>query len=242
MSLPRLDLPKYTCVLPISKQKVEYRSFTVREEKILLIAKETEDIKQIITSVLQVADNCTFGKLDINALASIDLEFLYLQLRIKSVGEISELRYKCTNKIGTEESYIHCKGIISHEIDLTKITPSNTDVESKINLTDTVGIKFTVPTIDTIGIILNDTSGADVDIDFLYSILDYIWDNEEVHPKSDITREEFSNWIQDLKSDQFEKIEKFTNNLPRLSADIELVCPECKNKTNLTLEGLSDFF
>lgn len=241
MSLPIIPLAKYNVELPISKQKIDYRAFTVKEEKILLLAKESTVPKEMIAALCQVVDNCTFGLLDINKMNIPDLEFLFLQIRIKSVSEISELNYTCLNVVEDKK----CGNVIPVSIDLSTIKPTEYDASAaKIKLTDKIGIQFRLPTVDdSIDIIMNiEAIKKTADIGLLYRILDFIWDEDTVTPKNEIAEAEFNEFIESLSSTNFKKLETFLKSLPILRYTIETKCSKCGKEAKTTLEGLDDFF
>lgn len=241
MALPKIDLPLFKTTLPISGKVVSFRPFTVKEEKILLISKEAATPTDLVGAILQIVDNCTLGALDLNSLPVVDIEFLFLQIRIKSVGEISELRYTCYHEVDGER----CGGKIDINLDLSAITTSTSDIEGKIKLTDTIGISLRYPTVDDSLYIISDIAGGkDVnnDVGFLYRILDFVWDGDEIFPKNEITQDELVDFIEGLSSDQFKLISNFIDALPSMKKEIPTKCPKCGHESSLTLEGLQDFF
>lgn len=244
MALPIIPLSRYTTTLPISREQVQYRAFTVKEEKILLLAKETKSPTEMMQSLCQIVDNCTYGKIDINALNVADLEYLFLQIRIKSVSDVVELNYICKNKVDGED----CNSPILVELDLTKIKPEEYDLNSRrIKLTDTIGVQFRLPTVDdSINIIMklgkSETKGKISDTNFLYSILDFVWDGDEVTSKQDTSEEEFTNFIESLGNSNFKKIEDFVNGLPSLHISVDTKCPKCGKESKIEFESLEDFF
>lgn len=239
MALPKVPLPKYTTELPISKQKVTYRPFTVREEKLLLLAKELKDQTEILKNTLQIVDLCTFEKLDLNAMALVDLEWLFLRLRAKSVGETSELKFSCLNMVDDKQ----CNADIDVSINLEEIELDREVPDTKIELSKDVGIVLKFPDVDLIVNSVNlEVKDIDTQIKMIFDLVEYIYDADNVYPKADISLKEFDEWVESLHAEQFEKIEKFFSNFPKLSKKIHLTCPKCGNETDLTLEGLQDFF
>ena len=238
--LPVISLPKFNTVLPVSKKKVSFRPFTVREEKILLLAKETAVPAELVGSILQVVDNCTFGELNLNELPIVDLEYLFLQVRIKSVGEISELRYTCLNKVDGDK----CGGKIDINLDLTTITASKSELSNKINITDKIGVAFKYPTVDDSVAIISSLIDKETQNDtaFLYQILDFVWEGDEIFPKNETSLEEFNTFIDGLTNEQFKFISDFVDAIPSLKQTIPTKCPKCGHESKLELEGITDFF
>lgn len=238
--LPVIQNPKFNTILPISKTPVQYRAFTVKEEKILLLAKEAKTATDMMTSMLQVVDNCTFGSLDLNKLNIVDLEHLFLQIRIKSVGEISELHYKCLNKL---EDGKQCDGIIDIELDLQTIKPSEFDKASlRVKVTDTIGIQFRLPTIDDSLHMVQDLDQNKSEDGFLYRILDFVWDGDEITPANEVTEEEFLDFLESLGREGFNKVNTVVDSLPGLTITIPTKCPKCSKESSVILEGIDDFF
>jgi hypothetical protein len=253
MALPIIPLSKFTTTLPISKDQISYRAFTVKEEKILLLAKEAKVPVDMVTALCQVVDNCTFGKLDLNKLSIIDLEYLFLQIRIKSVSDISELNFICKNVVEQtvgegEEQRVEkheCNSPIHYELDLTKIRPTEWDPTSRrIKLADTIGIQFRLPTVDdSINIIMDIKKILEnADAGFLYSIFEFTWDGDEITPKNEVSQEEFTTFIEGLSKENIEKIKKFVNDLPEIKTVLDITCPKCGKKSKTTLAGIEDFF
>lgn len=236
--LPKVPLPKYKTILPLSKKKVEFRPFTVQEEKLLLLAKELKDQTSILRNILQVVDYCTLEKVDINSLPLVDLEWLFLRLRSKSVGETSDIKFSCLNVIDGKQ----CNADIDVSINLEEIGLSGDVPDTKIEITDSIGIVMKFPNVDVVLNAISDELDVDSQIKMIFELVDYIYDANSVYPKADMTLKEFDEWIEGLQSDQFAKIESFFNSFPKLSKELHLKCPKCANESHIKLEGLQDFF
>jgi len=240
MALPRIDLPIYEIVLPVSKKKVSFRAYTAREEKILMIAKEAGDDNQIPVAIKQIIANCS-GIMNSDLLCEADRDFIVVQLRSKVSGNTQELNFTC-QKIG--ESGEVCKGAISIEVDLNTITVQEKVQPNIIQLTKSIGVEFIIPTIE-IGMI-NDNrefaSSVDKSIALKYACLVSIYDEHNVTNKEDITFTDFEDWLLDLPSAQYEMIEKHFESIPFLSTNVSAKCPKCGTKHDIVLKGLSDFF
>jgi len=233
--LPKLELPKYTTILPVSKNEVTYRPYTVNEEKLLLLAKESGNSTEILSATREQIKRCT--GLNLDDLTIADAEWLFIQLRIKSVGEISELQYRCTREVDGKE----CNGTIVTSVDLRTIECDYPDVDTKVEFTNTgIGIKFNSPTYSATNKALARDSNDE--IEFIYDCVDYVWDAKTVTSKSDITLDEFRVWIGDLEKTNYEKIKLFFENTPSLTKTLHVNCPKCGAKSDIVLSGLDDFF
>lgn len=241
MALPVNSTPIYTLTIPSSDKIVKFRPFLIKEEKALLIAQQSEDpvvmvnsLKEVIASCLSNKDNVGF---DVNELATFDLEYIFTQLRAKSVGETIDLTLKCDTC--TDE-----KAVASVHVDLTSIkVKKNPDHTNNISLYDDVGIVLKYPTIDVIKK-LESVDSADIEqvFNIVVECIDYVYTTEEVFHAKDQTKQELIEFLNNLTSDQFVNIQKFFETMPRLSHEIEYSCPVCGKKHNKVLEGLSSFF
>ena len=234
INLPTIETPKYACSLPSTGKTIEYRPFLVKEEKILLIAQQSEDTQQSIRALKDVVRNCTFESLDIEALAPIDLEYIFLQVRAKSVGEVAEVNIKCE----------HCETPNPLEINLEKIIVEQPDaLEKKIMLTSDIGIvpkQISTADIEKISALEND---ADKQLTAtIVASIESIFDSEQVYPMAEVGFDEAEKFINSLNREQMSKIEDAIANVPKLKYDVEFKCTSCKKKNKTTLEGLQSFF
>ena len=247
MSLPTITVPQYSLILPSTGKEYKYRPFLVKEEKILLIAMESEDEKQIIDATVNIIKNCIVGEIDIDDLPIFDIEYIFLQLRGKAKGEILELKYTCPK----------CKGQIPLAINIDEIKVEKKDGHSnKIELTDVVGIVMKYPNIE-VQKKLTDIAKNTTEIEGLFETItncvDYIYDVESTYPAKDHTKKELHDFLESINDEQFQKISKFFETAPSLKHEIELHCKnkvkgkgkekkECGYKETTMLEGLNSFF
>ena len=235
MALPVIATPTYELVVPSTKAKVKFRPFLVKEEKALLIAQQSEDDQTMLNTLKEVIKSCTFEKLNPDNLAIFDIEYIFTQLRAKSVGEISELVFNC----------LECndpKAKMNISIDLSKLQVQfNAEHKSKIELFDSVGIQMKYPSFKSLSKLkhLNDT---DAIFDVVYDCIDYIYDEENVYPAAEQTREDLEKFIDNLTQEQFSKIKNFFDTMPRLKHELDFSCPVCGYKHHQTIEGLENFF
>lgn len=232
MALPALSSPEFITEIPSTKQKIKFRPFLVREEKILYMALEGKDNSEILNAVITVLSNCILTpNIDISKLATFDIEYLFLQLRGKSVGESIEIILRHTDS--------ECKESVNVAVNLDDIKVQGEISDGKIMLTDDVGIKLKYPHAEDLTRIERVAEGRNV-FDSIAYIVDYIYDKETVY--NDYSIEEISEWLEQLNQEQFNKIINFMNNMPKLSHTIEWTCNACGEKETIVLEGLQSFF
>lgn len=233
MALPTLSSPKFEIKLPSSGKTVQYRPYLVKEEKILLMAMESKDSKQILTAVQDVIDACTFGKVNSSEIPLFDLEFLFLKLRAKSVGEVAKLILKC--EIDGHENEV------SVNLDEVKVVKP-AEVNNVIPLTDKVGVTLRYPSVKDVSSIEGDIQSSDSLISLIASSIESIYDETAVHLAKDSTHEEMKSFVESLNRTQFQKIEKFFMSMPRLEHTIKYTCSKCGHENSVTLVGLQSFF
>jgi hypothetical protein len=236
MALPILTIPTYELEVPSTDEKIKYRPFLVKEEKILLIALESGENKDIVQAVKTIVDECTFNKLNLGKMPMFDVEYVFLQIRAKSVGEISDLKLLCPDDGKTYAKV---------EVDLTEIRVQvDEEHNSKIELTDEMGIIMQYPTIDSFmsGEYLSVT--AENMLDIIVSCIEQIYDKggEEVHMAVDSTKKELLEFIEQLNTKQFAKVQRFFDTMPKLKHTITVKNPKTKKESEITLIGLNDFF
>ena len=233
MTLPVINTPTYELVVPSTKDKLVYRPFLVKEEKILLMAMEEDNEKQLNRALKQVVNNCTFQKVKVDKLALFDLEYIFLRIRAKSVGEVAKLSLLCEDD---GETYVPV------EIDLESIEVEfKEDHDPKIQLTDEIGIMMGYPTFEHIDF---DASESDVNkiFDMIGSSILQIFEGETVYERTDFNKKELKTFLESLTSDQFKRVQSFFETMPRLRHTIELENPKTKVIITITLEGLNAFF
>ena len=240
MALPKLNVPVYEAILPSTEKVIKYRPFLVKEEKILLTALETEDTKSLSSAVRQIVNNCIQGELDVDKLPTFDIEYMFLRLRAKSVGEkvtIGLRPYGCSKNEGGL-----CKSTTEVEIDLEEVkVTKNKASSSKIMLDDKIGIKMRYPDINTINLTgENPTEAAGMDV--IRGCIDMIFTEEETHERDSFTDKELDEFIDSLNSQQFKLIRTFFDNMPVLKHIVKYKCNTCGEKKETTLQGLNSFF
>lgn len=231
-----LNTAKYEVELPISKKKVEYRPYLVKEEKQLMLAMESQDASTIMKTVQDIIEACTFGKIKAKSLPTAELELLFLKLRTKSVGETSKIGYKCTNCGTTNE--------LSVNLEEVTIDMGEKKVNNKIMITDNVGVVLKYPTTEEVTKLMNIQGKTDVDNIFalVTASIDTIFDEDNTYDTRNLEKKEIEQFVESLNSKQFEKIRDFFESMPKLKKDVSFDCEKCGTHNPLVLEGLQNFF
>ena len=242
MALPKINTPTYDLILPSTGKKIKYRPFLVREEKILIMALETEDMAQITNAVIEILDECILTKgISVTKLATFDIEYLFLNVRSKSVGETVEVNVTCPDDEKTS---------VQMEINIDSIKVQKVRGHKNIiKLDDQYSMKLKYPSM-TEFVESNFESGNDggegSDIDkslsMITSCIEMIYDNEESWDASDSSQQELEEFIEQLNSKQFKSIEKFFETMPKLSHKVKVTNPKTGVESQVVLEGLASFF
>ena len=236
MALPILTTPTYELEVPSTTAKIKYRPFLVKEEKILLIAMESNDNAEIIQAVKTIVSECTFNKLDLGKMPMFDVEYIFLQIRGKSAGEVSNIRLLCKDDGKTYADV---------EINLNDIEVQVTEEHTnKIELTDEMGMIMTYPTIDSFmntGINKIDSSNM---LEVIATCILQIYDKkgEEVFEAKDQTKKELNDFIEQLTSHQFQEVQKFFDTMSKLQHMVKVKNPETNVVNEVLLSGLNDIF
>ena len=236
MALPKLTTPTYELEVPSTDEKLKYRPFLVREEKILLIALESGKSEDIITAIKDIVTECTYGKIDLGKMPMFDVEYIFLNIRAKSVGEVSTLKLLCPDD---KETYVNI------DIDLSEIMVQVDEGHNpKIELTDEMGMIMTYPSIDTLNATGISSINASNMLDVIGTCILQIYDKkgEEVFETKDQTKKEVSEFVESLNTKQFQEVQKFFDTMPKLKHTIEVENPKTKVKSKIVLQGLNDFF
>ena len=236
MALPKIETPTYELTLPSQDIKVKYRPFLVKEEKILLMALESQKSDEIFQATKQIVSSCTFDALKVEELPTFDLEYIFLQIRAKSVGETTKFKVLCPDD---KKTYADV------EVDLTKVNVEVDDnhtnklvVDEKRNL----GVVLKYPTMNVLksGTMENPTTEQIFDV--LTECVDHIYEGDKIYPAKDSTSQEIKEFFEGLSQDSFVKIKSFFDTMPRLRHEVEVTNPVTKVKSKVVLSGLNDFF
>ena len=236
MALPKIDVPIYELTVPSTDEKIKYRPFLVKEEKLLLIAMESGENSDILRAVKDIVDSCTFNKMKIGNMPMFDVEYIFLQIRSKAVGEVSTLRVLCLDDMKTYAKV---------EVDLNEIEVRVTDAHTnKIELSDEMGVIMKYPTVDSfVENKIDDISPANM-LDVIVTCIDKIYDKkgEEVFDAKDSTKQELIDFIEQLNAKQFADVQSFFDTMPKLTHTVKIKNPKTKKESEITLSGLNDFF
>ena len=236
MALPKLDVPIYEMTVPSTDEKIKYRPFLIKEEKILLIAMESGENEDVIQAVKQIVSECTFNVLKLGDMPMFDVEYIFLQIRSKSVGEVSKLKILCKDDGKTYANV---------EVDLTEIEVQvNDDHTNKIELTDEMGVMMKYPTIDSFSVAGISDITAENMLDVIVACIDKIYDKkgEEVYDSKDSSKKELTDFVEGMNTTQFQDVQAFFDSMPKLRHEITVVNPKTKVKNVVALSGLNDFF
>jgi hypothetical protein len=237
MALPKQVTTVYNTTIPSTDQKIKFKPFLIKEHKALLMAQQSEDQKVMVDTLKEVARSCIMDKVDIDSLAIFDLQYLLLQIRAKSVGEMVDLIFSC-------DTCIDDKAKVKINFDLTKMeVTKNPEHNKKIKLYDETGMVLKYPNLDNI------TAFDQLDPDDIGGIfnliidsIDYIYQGNETYYAKEQTREDLTEFLDNLTSDQFASIVKFYETMPRLRQDVKYRCPVCMKEHNKYIEGIETFF
>jgi hypothetical protein len=240
MALPMMSTPTYMMEIPSTGQTVKYRPFLVKEEKALLIAQQSEEMMTMVQTLKGVVKSCVLEEIDIEKLATFDLEYMFVQIRGKSVGETVDLVFPCDEDHGEQNA----KATSKVTIDLnTLVVEKEEGHTNKIDLFNNVGVVMKYPTID----VLKKLEGIQTDdLDKIFDIvalsIDFIYDGDQIYYAKEQTHEELLKFVNNLNSQQFLKVQNFFVTMPKIKKEIQYDCPVCGKHHVKLLEGLQSFF
>ena len=240
MPLPKINTPTFELVLPSTAKKIKYRPFLVREEKILVMAMESDDMKQITSAIIDILNNCILTRgIKVEKLSTFDIEYLFLNVRSKSVGETVEVNVTCPDDGETQ---------VQMEIDIDSIKVKKDKNHTNIvKLDDNLSMKLKYPSMNEFienNFDASDTSRSEVSqsLDMITSCIDMIYNEEESWSSTDSTKKELSEFIEQLNTKQFKDVEKFFTTMPKLSHTVKVKNPKTGVENKVVLEGLAAFF
>jgi hypothetical protein len=243
MALPKLDVPIFTVDLPLTKTKLRYRPFLVKEEKLLLIAVESDDEQTIMDSIKQIINNCCLDEIDTDSLPITDLEYFFLHLRARSIGEIVDLQYRCNNKVKDAEGQeAECGNSVKIKVNVLEIEPTiNPKHTNKIELTKNLGIVMKYPNFTLIDKVKS-TNDVEQILGIIMNCVDYIYDEEKIYYKKDISDSELTEFIESLTQKQFAKVQEFFETVPAIKKELDFKCSKCGYQEKIVIEGIQNFF
>ena len=236
MALPKLTTPTYELEIPSTDEKIKFRPFLVKEEKILMMAMESKKSADIVQAVKEIVEECTFNKININDMPMFDIEYIFLQIRSKSVGEVSKIRVLCPDDGKTYANL---------DLDLNEVKVQvGDDHTNKIELNNGMGIIMKYPTIDS----FKESGIQDINASNMLEVIGgcilqiYEEEGKKVYDPKDQTKKELTDFIEQLTTEQFKHIQKFFDTMPKLKHEITVKNPKTKKDNKITLTGLNDFF
>jgi hypothetical protein len=237
MALPVASTAKYELTLPSQQKTISYRPFLVKEEKVLLMAMESGDAKEMLSAIKEIVKSCTFGEMIAEDYPMFDIEYVFLQIRSKSVGEKTKLKVLCPDD---------GKTYAETEIDLSKIEVYVDDDHTPNIMLDEsrkLGVVFNYPTLENsqVGMTL-DAKNLDSAFKVIVDCIDHIYEGDKTYPAKDSTKQELKDFIENLSQEAFKKIRKFFDTMPQLRHEIEVENPKTKVKNKITFKGIQDFF
>jgi hypothetical protein len=238
MALPMNTQPTFNMTIPSSGKNVRFRPFVVKEEKALLIAQQSEDPTVMVDTLKSVFKSVVQDPIDVDKLAIFDIEYMFLQVRGKSVGETIDLLFQCDNDHGEQNEKARSKVTINIS-DLEVIRPDGHT--NKIDLFNNVGVVMKYPTLDAADT-LKDADDIEEVFSMVADLIDMIYDGDEIYYGHETKKEELLQFLNNLTSEQFSKIQKFFETMPKISTKVEYKCPICGKEHHKVLEGLQSFF
>lgn len=235
MKLPVQETPSYNTTLPLSQQKIKFRPFLVKEQKNLMMAREGKNSEEIFNAICEIVKTVTFEKVDAMKLPMADLEYLFLQIRCKSIGETTKLNIPCKQD--------GCDGFATVELDLENVSLNLENIsDTKIQISDELMIELDWPTAKSAIKLESFEKETDAIKPMLRMCMVRIFDSQEIYELKEFPDSEIDNFIESLTLDQFEKIMQFFNGIPTLEEKVNYQCPKCKTKDSMVLKGLNNFF
>lgn len=233
MALPKLATAKYELILPSTGEKVEFRPFLVKEEKALMLAQQSGENSDIMRAIRDVINACTFDKLKSDTLPTFDLEFVFINLRAKSIGEVVDLNITCPDDGKTQ---------VDVKVDLTEIQcVKELGHDNNIRLTDDIGLVMDYPRVDSLSSLdKNDEIGGMFEV--IKKCIRQVYDSENVYEKTDMDKAELDEFVESMSHEQFEKIQEFFNTMPKVKHPIKVKNPNTGVESEVVLEGMQDFF
>jgi T4 bacteriophage base plate protein len=238
MPLPKISTPTYEVELPSTGETIQYRPFLVKEEKVLVIALESEDTKQITNAIKTVIKNCILTKgVKVETLPTFDIEYLFLNIRGKSVGEEIEVNVICPDDEQTTTT-------VKIDLDSIKVQ-KNEDHTNKIKVDKNIMMEMKYPSLEQFiknNFDFTDANAMDQSFELIASCIDKIYTEDEVWSTSDVTKKELNEFLEQMNSSQFKEIEKFFETMPKLSHKVKVTNPKTQVESEVVLEGLASFF
>ena len=241
--LPKIDVPVFTVELPSNGKVINFRPFLVKEQKLFLMMAENDDAAETVKVIRQVLKNCVLDDIDVDALPVFDLEFLFMNLRARSVSEVVNLKYRCNNAIKSENgTETECGTINEVSFNLLEIKPTISENHTnKIQLNEKIGIMMKYPTFELVQKASSKNENEMI-MEMIYSTIDCVFDKDQVYHMKDSKLEDIIEFVDNLQQKDLEKLRVFFETMPKIKKDIDYNCKKCGYKDTLALEGIQNFF
>ena len=237
MALPILEYPTYEIELT-SRGKTKFRPFLVKEQKMLMMAVEAKDLEASVKAIKQCIASCVLEEIDVDSLPMVDLELLFVNLRARSMGEIMDVYYKCTNLVEDKP----CNMVMDVSVNLLEVKPTEIKSDGKIPLSDKIGVKMHYPSFDLLDLLIRAENNTEAEFIVIAGCIDYIYDANQVYPAKDATPEEIQNFVTTLPTEKYELLKNYVTSAPKVRKEIDHKCPKCHYEHKMVLEGIQDFF
>lgn len=246
MNLPKIDLPNFEFQIPSTGKIVKFRPFLVKEQKILLMAQETKNDKDIVEAIKQITQNCIIDKdFDVEKMSTFDIEYFFIHLRAKSISEKTMMSFKCKNIVNNGVDDEYCDHLMEFEHDLLSATIEKDPNHNKtIFFTKDIGVVMKYPSISLRGTFSRNPEklGINESLNIIISCIDYIFDKDNIYYLNEMKKEEILEYIENIPKPNFDKIQKFFDTMPYVKSNIVHTCQKCGFNHSLPLEGLTNFF
>ena len=242
MALPIITVMKHELTLPSSGEKITFRPFLVKEEKILMMALQSGEAKDMVRGLKEIINNCVDKDLKVDTLPPFDLEYIFLQLRARSIGDVIPINYSIPEEM-CKDGKTECKFEVELNLDDIKVQ-KNKNHKDLIDLTDTIKLKMRYPDMESAAS-MTGVEGVEMvnkTFELIGQSIEYIMDGEEMHNLSDYTKEETDEFLNSLSTQNFKEIQTFFDTMPKLKHEITAKCKVCGKKNERVLEGMGDFF
>ena len=242
--LPKIDVPIYNVKLLSNGKNLRFRPFTVKEEKLFLMANENEDLDNVVDTIKQILNNCVLDDFQVDSLPLFDIEHLFLNIRARSISEVVNLKYKCNKNILDEETKEEkkCNNVVEIDLNILEVEPEKQEGHTnKIEITEKMGVVMKYPSFETIKK-FDVENEADSIIKITVNCIDYVYDSDSIYYAKDSTEEELIEFVESMQAKDLEKIKTFFDTMPKMKRDIDFKCNKCGHEEKIELEGIQNFF
>jgi DNA polymerase III gamma/tau subunit len=237
--LPKIDVPTYELKLVSQKKPIKFRPFLVKEQKLLMMAQENSenDKDYLLNTVKQIINNCVLTELNVNDLPMFDIEYLFLNLRARSMGEVVKISYKCVNRVGEHQ----CGNVVNFDVNILNIKPTiSKEHNNRVEINEKLGLLMKYPSLDILKEI--DMNNEESVLRIIFSCIESIYDSETLYHTKDIEAKELEEFVDSLPTTVVEKIKMFFDTMPKIEHDIHFHCNKCNYEEDIKIEGLNSFF